>query len=241
MFPKAVIAQIDMAPQGLQAGMKAGDLHLQADAKLAAIELTRALKALGGGKATIRAPEIAKRIKDEPVDSTPYTIEAGPAQSACRDRGTRLGDPEEPTTWFPAPATNPISTPRCAAANRRTIMRHPRIRRAIGSGLGYAIGVEAAKRQGKTVLFEGDGSILMHIQELEMIQRHKLKILFCIFNDGAYGAEIHKLREDGIDDTCCDLRPHRSRARSPVPRLRGATITDVVQIKPPFEAYQEAG
>ena len=51
------------------------------------------------------------------------------------------------------------------------------------------------------VLFEGDGSLMMHIQELEMVQRHGLKLLICVLNDGAYGSEVHKLRADGIDDS----------------------------------------
>lgn len=32
-----------------------------------------------------------------------------------------------------------------------------------------------------------------------MVARRRLKLLFCIFNDGAYGAEIDKLRADGVD------------------------------------------
>jgi hypothetical protein len=59
----------------------------------------------------------------------------------------------------------------------------------------------AARTNGKVVLFEGDGSLLMHIQELETIKRHRLKLLICVLNDGAYGAEIHKLRADGVDDS----------------------------------------
>ena len=50
------------------------------------------------------------------------------------------------------------------------------------------------------VLFDGDGSLLMHVQELETIKRHGLKILIVVLNDGAYGSEIHKLRAEGLDD-----------------------------------------
>jgi len=50
-------------------------------------------------------------------------------------------------------------------------------------------------------LFDGDGSLLMHIQELETIVRHKLNILICVLNDGAYGSEIHKLRAEGLSDS----------------------------------------
>ena len=48
-------------------------------------------------------------------------------------------------------------------------------------------------------MFDGDGSLMMHIQELETIPpRHEIDI--CIFNDGAYGSEIHKLRAEGMSD-----------------------------------------
>ncbi len=45
---------------------------------------------------------------------------------------------------------------------------------AVGNGLSYALGVAAARRQGregKIVLFEGDGGLLFHIQELETLKR----------------------------------------------------------------------
>jgi thiamine pyrophosphate-dependent acetolactate synthase large subunit-like protein len=50
------------------------------------------------------------------------------------------------------------------------------------------------------VLFDGDGSLLMHVQELETIQRHRLNILIIVLNDGAYGSEVHKLRSEGLPE-----------------------------------------
>ena len=61
---------------------------------------------------------------------------------------------------------------------------------AIGSGLSAAIGVAAAKGDGKVLLVDGDGSIMQHIQELETIRRHGIELLICVLNDGGYGAEI---------------------------------------------------
>jgi acetolactate synthase-1/2/3 large subunit len=67
---------------------------------------------------------------------------------------------------------------------------------AIGNGTSFAIGVATAFPDRKIVLIDGDGSLLMHAQELETIQRHNLNILIIVMNDGAYGSEIHKLRKD---------------------------------------------
>jgi thiamine pyrophosphate-dependent acetolactate synthase large subunit-like protein len=42
------------------------------------------------------------------------------------------------------------------------------------------------------MLIDGDGSLYQHIQELETVRRHGIKLLICIINDGGYGAETHK-------------------------------------------------
>ena len=84
----------------------------------------------------------------------------------------------------------------------------------------------------------GDGSLLMHIQEFEVMKRHGIKLLMCIMNDGAYGAEIHKLRHDGIDDSGAVFGRTDLAAIAKGFGLRGHTITDLKQIKPLFDAYR---
>src|SRR2546421_12854329 len=74
---------------------------------------------------------------------------------------------------------------------------------AVGDGLSYALGVAAARRQGREgriVLFEGDGGLLFHIQELETLKRQGYRILICAMNDGGYGSEFDQLRADGLAD-----------------------------------------
>src|SRR5262249_2601888 len=75
MFPKAEVAQIDIEPLGLAHGMKSGDLHLAADAKLAAAAILRKLPVRTA--AEIRSPELARRIKEEPADATEFPIDPG--------------------------------------------------------------------------------------------------------------------------------------------------------------------
>jgi thiamine pyrophosphate-dependent acetolactate synthase large subunit-like protein len=62
------------------------------------------------------------------------------------------------------------------------------------------MGVAAARPDRTVVLFDGDGSLMMHVQELETIQRHRLNILIVVMNDGAYGSEVHKLRAEGLPE-----------------------------------------
>jgi thiamine pyrophosphate-dependent acetolactate synthase large subunit-like protein len=72
---------------------------------------------------------------------------------------------------------------------------------AIGIGTSFALGAAAARPGEPVVLLDGDGSLLMHIQELETIARHNLPVLIAVLNDGAYGSEILKLRARGFSDT----------------------------------------
>ena len=71
---------------------------------------------------------------------------------------------------------------------------------AIGNGISFAMGVAAARPDRTVVLFDGDGSLMMHVQELETIRRHGMKILIVVMNDGAYGSEVHKLRSEGVSE-----------------------------------------
>ncbi len=71
---------------------------------------------------------------------------------------------------------------------------------AIGNGTSFAMGVAAARPDRTIVLFDGDGSLLMNVQELETIRRHGMNILIIVMNDGAYGSEVHKLRSEGLSE-----------------------------------------
>jgi acetolactate synthase I/II/III large subunit len=236
MFPRAEVAQIDTEPLGLRNGLKAADLYLRADAKVAAARLTEALRARGNGHATIRSDELARRIGEEPADATVFAVEPGlldPRQAIAElDRVI-------PKDYESVSGSGHQSYFHSVMRGRKPEAYHA-IREfgAIGSGLSYAIGVAAARRNGRVALFEGDGSLLMHIQELEMAQRHGLKFLVCVLNDGAYGAEIHKLRHDGIDDTGAIFGRTDLAAIAKGFGLRGANVTDVSQFEGLFRDYE---
>ncbi|HYC47056.1 MAG TPA: thiamine pyrophosphate-dependent enzyme [Burkholderiales bacterium] len=66
--------------------------------------------------------------------------------------------------------------------------------------MSFAMGVASARPDRTVVLFDGDGSLMMHVQELETIKRHRMKILIIVMNDGAYGSEVHKLRSEGLPE-----------------------------------------
>jgi len=56
----------------------------------------------------------------------------------------------------------------------------------MGKGLPMAIGACVANNKKPVICFEGDGSIMMNIQELQTMIYHKLPIKIFIFNNGGY-------------------------------------------------------
>jgi thiamine pyrophosphate-dependent acetolactate synthase large subunit-like protein len=108
---------------------------------------------------------------------------------------------------------------------------------AIGNGLSYAVGVAVAKPDRPIVLIDGDGGLLMHVQELETIRRHGLKILVCVLNDGAYGSEIHKLRADGLSDHGAMFGRGDFARLSRGFGLRGEKIDDLLLLPQMLEAH----
>lgn len=66
---------------------------------------------------------------------------------------------------------------------------------AIGLGLYTAIGAAVARPDRLPVLGAGDGGFLMGISELETAVRLKLPLVCIVYNDAAYGAEVHHFTE----------------------------------------------
>lgn len=237
LFPQSEVVQVDLAPMGLRDGNQAADIYMKADAKLTAADLVKRIKAIGKTAANVRSPALAKRIKEEPADSTPFTVKPGELDPRKvfeelegiipKDYDVVSGSGHH--SYF-------HTTMRGGDPTRYHAMREFG---AIGNSISYAIGVAAARKNGKVVLFEGDGSLLMHIQELEAVKRHGIKLLIVCANDGAYGAEIHKLRADGVDDSGAIFGRPNFEAISKGFGLGGATVTDVKQFKALMEAYEK--
>jgi thiamine pyrophosphate-dependent acetolactate synthase large subunit-like protein len=67
---------------------------------------------------------------------------------------------------------------------------------SIGLGLSTAIGAALARPDRLPVLASGDGGFLMSVAELETAVRLGLPLLCVIYNDAAYGAEVHHFGPD---------------------------------------------
>ncbi len=70
---------------------------------------------------------------------------------------------------------------------------------AVGLGLGAALGASIARPGRPTIAAIGDGGAFMALQELETAVRLKLELLVVIYDDRAYGAEVHHFAPMGHD------------------------------------------
>ncbi|HLQ63006.1 MAG TPA: thiamine pyrophosphate-binding protein [Candidatus Acidoferrales bacterium] len=68
---------------------------------------------------------------------------------------------------------------------------------SIGLGLASAIGAAVARPDRLTVAAVGDGGLLMSLPELETAGRLGLRLVVAVYNDAAYGAEVHHFGPQG--------------------------------------------
>ncbi|MGE3272175.1 MAG: thiamine pyrophosphate-binding protein, partial [Chloroflexota bacterium] len=68
---------------------------------------------------------------------------------------------------------------------------------AVGLGLASAIGAAIARPDRLTVAALGDGGAMMALPELDTVARLGLHMLIVVYNDAAYGAEVHHFRPMG--------------------------------------------
>src|SRR4249920_3881848 len=199
LWPKAKMLQIDIDPVAVSQGQEVARHHLRADARLGVEALTAAAAAWNSGQgASWRSDAMAARIRDTKPDSQVFEIEPGlldprdvvEALEKALPREWEMVNSGGHCSWFFA------QMPSRPQEKFLTIREFG----AIGNGISFAMGVAAARPDRTVVLFDGDGSLMMHVQELETIKRHRLNILIVVMNDGAYGSEVHKLRSEGLPE-----------------------------------------
>lgn len=225
LFPGAFVAQIDAQPLGLRHGRRAADLMIRSDARLAVEELLHCLRAAPRSNSGFRTPAVAKQIDTLFADDEQFDIEPGMSDPR---RVVEALDTAIPKDWDIVSGSGHSSYFYTHMRGRRPENFHIiRDFGAIGNGISIAIGVAASTGHGKIVLMEGDGGFTMHIQELETIQRLGLPLLICVFNDGAFGAEIHKLKADGVSDSQGIFGRPDFGAIARGFGLRGTKVTDI--------------
>jgi acetolactate synthase-1/2/3 large subunit len=195
MFPSAEVARIDIRPMPDEIGVIPG-LYVQGDARKAVAALNEALAARQVRKTGLRTPETKAILNEAPAKFTPPTDGLDP----------------RPLAWKLGAAVPKGALVTCGAghffswvAMYMPLPEGAEIQfsynfGAVGQGLGVAVGTGAGNPGRQHIAIEGDGSMLFNIQELETIVREKLQMVLVVWNDGGYGAEVHKLTAKGFNE-----------------------------------------
>jgi acetolactate synthase I/II/III large subunit len=240
LYPQAEVVQVDLRPRGFWQGRRTADLHLQSDAKVAAEQILAKLKSSGLAKKVHRTPELADRIARAPIDGRAFDIPTNTLDP--RAAAVEL-DKVIPKDWDVVCGVGHYFHFLLPHMRNRAPERYHAVTDsgAIGSALAQALGIAAARGDGKVLLVEGDGSIMLHLQELETVRRTGLRLLICIMNDGGYGAEVHKYRSKGMNPSAAVHGRGNLVEIASSFGLAGATVTAPGKLEKLFSDHQASG
>ncbi|MEA2195476.1 MAG: hypothetical protein QOG42_1910, partial [Solirubrobacteraceae bacterium] len=191
LHPDARLIQVDVETTAIGAHQPAA-VGVVADAAAAARALLGELEARGHRAAGRRTPQIAhviaeRRWRHEPYEDAPAPDTIDPRTLAIAldellppDRAVAV-DSGAFTGW-PAMYLH-VADPRawlfCNAFQ------------SVGLGFGAALGAAVARPERITVAAVGDGGMFLALPELDTAARLGLPVLIVVWNDAAYGAEVH--------------------------------------------------
>jgi thiamine pyrophosphate-dependent acetolactate synthase large subunit-like protein len=195
--PAARVMQIDVDQEAIGVH-RSVDLGLVADARLAAEAITVELDRRGHRARGFRSDQVAEAIANGRWRNVPH-------EDGSDDR--RI----DPRTFSKA-LDALLPAERIVAVDSGHFMGWPPMYLAvpdaagfvftqsfqsIGLGLSSAIGAAVARPDRLTVACLGDGGALMAAGEFETLVRLALPVLVVIYNDAAYGAEVHHFAPQG--------------------------------------------
>jgi acetolactate synthase-1/2/3 large subunit len=194
--PAATVVQVDHDPAAIGA-TRPVDLGVPGDVTAVASAVAAEL---GASRAEgWRSPALAKRIATElRWRDVPYLDESGGGRIDPRTLSIALDDllPEQRTVAidsgnFMGYPSMYLSVPDAAGFCFTQAFQ------SIGLGLASAIGAAVARPDRLTLAALGDGGFLMSVAELTTAVRLGLPLLIVVYNDAAYGAEVHHFGPDG--------------------------------------------
>jgi thiamine pyrophosphate-dependent acetolactate synthase large subunit-like protein len=191
LHPNATVVQVDHDPDAIGAHHRV-DVAVLGDAAETARALLDELERRDAARSGWRSPELAERIRNGAWQRHPFDDASDGDRIDPRALSARLDDllPEERTVAIDSghfmgyPAMH-LRVPDAAGFVFTQGFQ------AIGLGLASAIGAAVARPDRLTVAALGDGGALMALPELETVARLGPRMLIVVYNDAAYGAEVH--------------------------------------------------
>ena len=108
---------------------------------------------------------------------------------------------------------------------------------AVGLGLGTAIGAAVARPDRPVLLLIGDGGTMMALGELDSLAGQGLRVLVAIFDDGAYGAEVHHFGPMGLPTGLVEFGARDFAAVARGVGAEAATVRHTGEVAPAVERW----
>jgi thiamine pyrophosphate-dependent acetolactate synthase large subunit-like protein len=197
--PDARVVQVDLDEEAIGA-LYPTDVGVVGDAAATARAIVEELDRRGVKKVGSRSDELAREIsarrwRDEPYEDRgtesyvdPRTLSIAlddllpPERTVTIDSGHFMG---YPAMYLDVPDGHGFVFAQAF--------------QSVGLGLANAIGVAVARPERLCVAAVGDGGALMALGELETAARYRLPMVVVVYNDAAYGAEVHHFGPMGQD------------------------------------------
>ncbi|HEX6335967.1 MAG TPA: thiamine pyrophosphate-binding protein [Jiangellaceae bacterium] len=194
--PDATVVQVDLDPTALGANRPI-DLGVPGDVAVVAEAVTAELA--GWESAGWRSPELAERIAAEVRwRDVPYVDDSGDGRIDPRTLSIVLDDLLPPDRTIAVDSGNFMGYPSMyLTVPDQAGFCFTQAFQSIGLGLASSIGAALARPDRLTVAALGDGGFLMSVAELATAVRLRLPLLVVVYDDAAYGAEVHHFGPDG--------------------------------------------
>ena len=206
LFPNARYVQIDRQPYMLMSGGRAADVYLAGDAHgvveslLAALDERHVPSSVG-----YRTPETQARLR-APFDPAVFEVEAG--RTDPREVVNVLDDLLPESVPLVLGTGHSMAFPTMHMQRPRQVFASVDfgcIGQTLGNGIGVSLALGSNGMGKPVVIVDGDGSLLMHIQELDTAVRYRTPLCAVVLNDEALAAEYHKLDARGLDPNVASI------------------------------------
>ena len=232
----AAIVQCDADARAI-GGHRPVRLGLAGDAAEAADALGEELERRGFASDGFRTGEVAAEVRAYSA-AEDYADEAGEGLIDPRTLVAeldRLLPPERTVvydcghwTWFVTPFLN-VPDP-AGFVPAQGFM-------SVGHGLATAIGAAVARPDRPVLALTGDGGAMMALGELDSIIAQGLVVLVAVFNDAAYGAEVHHFGPMGRPTGMVEFGDRDFAAVAVALGARAATVRSAEDLAAPIEDW----
>jgi thiamine pyrophosphate-dependent acetolactate synthase large subunit-like protein len=197
--PGTTVAQVDLDPAALGANRPV-DVAICGDLAAVARVCTEELRRRAARPPTgWRTPELRERIATEGRwRAVPYADESGTGRIDPRTLSIALDDLLPPQRTIVIDSGNFMGYPSMfLTVPDAAGFCFTQAFQSIGLGLASALGAAIARPDRLTVAALGDGGFLMSVAELTTAVRLGLPLLVVVYDDAAYGAEVHHFGPHG--------------------------------------------